>query len=110
MKPQTPAEGILKHNDWGDSKVYQVVCDCGSDDHTHRVWVEAEDVGVSVTIYAEVKSPWWSMNRWRQIWTLLRQGYLQHETVLTMNSQTALNYAETLRQASKDVENFKKNV
>ena len=24
MIPQQPAEGILKHNDWGDSKVYRV--------------------------------------------------------------------------------------
>jgi len=108
MKLQTPAEGILKKNDWGDAKTYHVVCDCGSEDHTHDLWIEAEDVGITVTIYATVKSPWWSMNRFKQIWTLLAKGYLEHQTVLTMNEQTALNYAETLKSAIKDVKDFKK--
>jgi hypothetical protein len=108
MKLQTPAEGILKKNDWGDAKTYHVVCDCGSEDHTHDLWIEAEDVGITVTIYATVKSPWWSMNRFKQIWTLLVKGYLEHQTVLTMNEQSALNYAETLKSAIKDVKDFKK--
>ncbi len=107
MKLQTPAEGILKKNDWGDTKMYHVVCDCGSDDHTQDLWIEAEDIGVTVTIYATVKSPWWSMNRFQQIWKLLTQGYLEQQTVLTMSKQTALNYAETLKVAIKDVEEFR---
>ncbi len=107
MELQTPAEGILKTNDWGDAKVYHVVCDCGADDHTHNLWVEADDIGITVSIYATVKSPWWSMNRWKQIWTLITKGYLEHQTVLTINQQTALNYAETLKTAIKDVEIFR---
>jgi hypothetical protein len=55
-----------------------------------------------------VKTPWWSINRFQQIWTLLTQGYLQHETVLTMSDQQALNYAETLKSAIRDVEEFRK--
>jgi len=108
IKLQTPAEGILKKNDWGDAQLYHVVCDCGSDDHSHDLWVEAEDIGVNVTIYATVKSPWWAINRWKQIWSLLTKGYLEHQTVLTMSSQTALNYAETLKSSIKDVERFRK--
>jgi hypothetical protein len=108
MKLQTPAQGILKSNDWGDSKSYHVICDCGQLDHSHNLWIEAEDTGITVTIYVEVTSPWWSMNRWRQMWTLLTKGHLKQETVLTMNKQTALNYAETLKTAIKDVENFQK--
>ncbi len=107
IRPQKPAEGILKTNDWGDSKSYHVVCDCGSDDHVHNLWVEAEDTGINVTIYTTVKSPWWSMNRFKQIWTLLTKGYLQHETVLTINEQTALNYAETLKSAIADSKTFR---
>jgi hypothetical protein len=107
MKPQIPAEGILKKNDWGDAKMYQVVCDCGQPDHEHSLWVEADDTGISVTIYATVKSPWWSMNRFKQIWSLLSKGYLQHETILTMNEQSAINYSETLKSAVKDVKEFK---
>lgn len=107
MKLQTPAEGILKKNDFGDAKSYHVVCDCGQSDHEHNLWVEADDIGISVTIYATVKSPWWSMNRFKQIWTLITKGYLQHETVLTMNEQSAFNYAETLKSAVNDVKTFK---
>lgn len=107
MKLQTPAEGILKTNDWGDSKVYHVVCDCGQPDHSHNLWVESEDTGISVTIYATVKSPWWSTNRFKQIWNLLTKGYVDYETVLTMNKQTAFNYSETLKLAIEDVEKFR---
>ena len=108
MKLQTPAEGILQRNSWGDSKVYQVVCDCGADDHTHNVWIEAEDTGVTVTIYATVKTQWWKLNRFRQIWKLLTKGYIDFETVLTMNEQVATNYAETLKLAVSEVKQFKK--
>ena len=108
MKAQIPAEGILKTNEWGDAKQYHIICDCNSDDHIHNLWIESEDIGVTVSIYVTVKSPWWSMNRFKQIWTLLIKGYLEHQTVLTMNEQTALNYAETLRLAIQDVKHFKK--
>jgi hypothetical protein len=108
MKPEQPAEGILKTNDWGDAKTYHVVCDCGSADHTHDLWVESDGHDITVTIYATVKSPWWTWNRWQQIWKLMTQGYLQHETVLSINQQTALNYAKTLESAIIDVETFRK--
>lgn len=108
MKPQHPAEGILNSGDWGTARSYRVICGCGQPDHEHTVWVEAEDVGVSVTIYVNVKSPLWSMNRWRQIWTLLTRGYLQHETTILMSEQQALNYSETLKTAISDVKGFKK--
>ena len=55
MKAQQPAEGILKRNDFGDSKWYQVVCGCGQDNHEHNVEVEADDLGVNVNIYVTVK-------------------------------------------------------
>jgi hypothetical protein len=109
MGAQKPAEGILKTSDWGDSKAYDVVCQCSDPNHTHHLWVEAEDTGITVTIYSTVKSPWWSMNRFKQIWTLLTKGYLEHETNLAMNEQTALNYSETLKLAIQDVKTFKKS-
>ena len=107
MEAQAPAEGILKRHDWGDSKVYQIPCDCGDTDHIHNLWVEADECNVNVTIYVDVKTKWWSANRFKQIWTLLTKGYLQQETVLAMSQQQALNYAETLKQAIKDVEKFR---
>lgn len=109
MEVERPAEGILKTNDWGDSKSYHVVCDCGSSDHAHDLWVEADAHDITVTIYATVKSPWWAWNRWQQIWKLITQGYLEHETVLSMSKQTALNYAKTLESAIIDIETFRNN-
>lgn len=108
MNAQPPAEGILKSNDWGDSKVYLVICGCGDSAHDHRLWVEADETGVNATLYVNIKSSFWSMNRWRQIWKLITNGYLEHESTIYMSQQQAINYAETLKQAVKDVKEFRK--
>lgn len=107
MKAQKPAEGILIVNDWGDAKQYDIVCGCGQPDHTHRLWVESSDIGVEVNLYLTVKSPFWSMNRLKQIWTLLTKGYLEHETTICMSEQQAFNYARALTSAVEDVKLFK---
>lgn len=109
MEVEQPAEGILKTHDWGDSKVYRVVCDCGSNEHTHDVWVEADDTGVATTIYTQVKSKFWSLNRWQKIWTLLTRGYVEYEASIVMSQQQTLNYAKTLERAIIDVETFRNN-
>jgi hypothetical protein len=108
MKTQTPADGILLRKDYGDAKVYKIVCECGDCDHSHEVWVEAEDYGVNVTIYTQQKTRWWTLNRWQKMWTLLTKGYVEVEANLIMGQQQALNYAETLKKAIKDVEEFRK--
>ena len=109
MKAQIPAEGILKTNDWGDSKVYKVVCNCGQDNHSHNVWVESDDHEVNITIYTTVKTNFWSKTRWQHIWTLLSKGYIDCETTVSMTEQQALNYAHTLLDAVDDVKKFKKD-
>lgn len=109
LKAQTPAEGVLKRNDWGDSKMYQVTCECSDSNHDHNVWIEADDHRITVSIYTQQKSKWWELNRWQKIWTLLTRGYIEYESSLIMTEQQALNYAEVLKSAIKDVRNFKKN-
>jgi hypothetical protein len=108
MKSEKPAKGILKRNDYGNSMCYQVVCDCGDNKHDHNLWVEADDSNVTVTIYTTAKSKWWRISRWRKIWTLLTQGYIEYEADLIMNKQVALNYADVLKSAIKDCEQFEK--
>jgi hypothetical protein len=136
IKAQTPAEGILKTNDFGDSKWYQVVCGCGQPDHTLTVEVEADECGVNVNTYATVKTDYWSesvkkrydidnpylqeldwalkdiwnglVTRLKLTWTVWSKGYIKAETTITMSEQQALNYAETLKSAIKDVKDFKK--
>lgn len=108
MKAQSPAEGILLRKDYGDAKVYEIVCECGDCNHSHNVWVEAEDFGITVTIYTQQKTKWWESNRWKIIWTLLTRGYVERESTLIMSKQQALNYASVLQLAVKDVEEFRK--
>ena len=107
MTPQPVAEGVLLRKDYGDAKIYNIVCECGDCDHSHNVWVEAEDHGVTVTIYTQQKTKWWQQNRWQTIWTLITKGYVERESVLIMSEQQALNYANVLSAAVIDVKSFR---
>jgi hypothetical protein len=107
MQAEKPAEGILKTSEWGDSKWYHVRCDCGSDDCSHELNVEADDVEVQVHIYAKNHTKWWEKNRWQQIWQILTRGYADMQTTIVLNEQTAINYADALTSAVKDVKVFK---
>lgn len=135
MKVQTPAEGILKRNDFGDSKYYQIVCGCGQPYHDHNVEVEADECGVNVNIYATVKTDYWTetveprydidnevlqevewfvkrlinstIRKLKLTWELWSTGAITTETTIAMSEQQALNYAETLKSAVKDVKEFR---
>ena len=136
MKAETPAEGIMKTGDYGDSKFYKVVCGCGQPDHDVNFEVEADDTGVNVNTYVVAKSDYWGetfMRRfdidstwlqewdwfWKDLvndfvrrvkltWRIWTQGYVRTETTISMTEQQALNYAETLKKAIQDVKDFKK--
>lgn len=108
MKVQIPAEGIMQTNDWGDSKVYRVACNCHDETHNHNVWIEADEHDIIVTVYTTGKTNFWSKTRWYHIWTLLTKGYIDTESSVHLTRQQALNYAETLKSAIDDVESFRK--
>ncbi len=137
MKAQTPAEGILKRSDFGNSMYYQVVCNCGQEYHDHNVEVEASETGVNVHVYVTIKSDYWS-DTWQKrydiennlaqeadwfwkdlvngfirkvkvTWQLWTTGAVTTETTIAMTEQQALNYAEILKTAIKDVKTFKEN-
>lgn len=107
MNAQKPAQGVLLVNEWGTSKMYKAVCECGDDDCSHTIDVETEDTGVTVTIYTNTRTNFWSKTRWYHIWSLLTKGYVGFETVIVMNKQVALNYADVLQLAVKDVEELR---
>jgi hypothetical protein len=107
MKKETPAKGVLKINEWGNSQMYKAVCSCGDDDCSHTIDIEA-DHEVNVTIYTTTRTNFWSKTRWRHIWKLLTKGYTDFETTIILDQQSALNYAETIKSAIKDVETFRK--
>jgi hypothetical protein len=107
MKAEKPAVGILKTGEWGDSKWYHIRCECGSDDCSHELNVEADDIEVQVHIYAKNHTKWWEKNRWQQIWQILTKGYAEMQTTIVLKEQVAINYAETLKSAVADVKQFK---
>jgi hypothetical protein len=109
MKTEKPAEGILKTSEWGNSKWYHIRCECGSDDCSHELNVEADDCDVQVHIYVKNHTKWWEKNRWKQIWQILTRGYADMQTTIVLNEQTAHNYAEALKSAIKDVKQFKED-
>lgn len=107
MKSETPARGILKINDWGKSKMYKAVCECGDDGCSHVIDIEADNE-VNVTIYTRTRTNFWSKTRWSHIWSLLARGRADFETTVVLDKQTALNYADVLKSAVRDVESFEK--
>jgi len=107
MKAEKPATGVLKQGDYGDSMWYYIQCDCMSEDCTHVVEVEADDIHVQVHLYSNHHSKWWNRNRWKQIWQILTQGYAEMQTTIVMNEQTTLNYSQALNSACKDVKKFR---
>jgi hypothetical protein len=137
MTPQTPAEGILVNHDYGDAKHYTVACDCTDPDHEHNIWIEADEMGVTVmTCTKQSTNDWdetikksynidnWFLQRfdwfWKGIWNSLAiklkltygiwvHGYLEYQAALIMSQQSALNYAETLKKAIIDVQEFRAN-
>ena len=136
MKAQTPAEGILKRNDFGDSMYYQVVCSCGQEYHDHNVEIEADShTGVNVHIYTTVKTDYWTesvaprydidnevlqevdwflknlynstIRKLKLTWELWTTGAVTAQTTIAMTEQQGLNYAETLKAAVKQVKEFR---
>lgn len=107
MKTQKPAEGILLHRDYGDARMYTLTCECCGPDCTHTVWIEAENIGVSVITHTTQKTRWWRLNRWQKAWRLITHGYLEYEASIIMTEQQALNYAQALQSAIADVKAFR---
>jgi hypothetical protein len=107
MKAEKPAEGILKQGSFGAAMFYYVACDCTDPDCSHTIEVEADGIEISVHIYTNSHTKWWEKKRWSQIWHILTRGYAEMQTTIVLREQTALNYAETLKSAMKDVKDFK---
>ena len=113
MKPQTPAQGIMLNRNWGTARSYTVACECGEPDHFPQMWIEVGDESdadlqnVTVTFYVETASPWYSLNRWRQIWTMLTRGHVRQESALILSKQAALNLSTVLRNSVAEMQQIK---
>jgi DNA-directed RNA polymerase alpha subunit len=135
MKAETPAIGIMKTGEFGDSKFYKVVCGCGQPDHDVDFEVEASDTGINVNTYVTAKTNYWTettkkrydidspwlqewdwfwkdlvnrlVRRVKLTWEIWTKGYVKTESIIAMSEQQALNYAETIKSAIQDVKDFK---
>ena len=136
MNPQIPAEGILLRRDYGDAKSYRIDCECGDEQHTHHVWIEADDSGVVVKAFVTETTNYWSesvakrydidnetfqqydwvwkdfinglVRRLKLTWSVWIKGRVEYESTLCMSKQQALNYAAVLNKSVSDVEEFRK--
>lgn len=61
LKAETPATGILKTHDFGDSKYYKITCDCGNPDDMVDFSVElaADAWSIELNTTFTPKTAWW---------------------------------------------------
>jgi hypothetical protein len=110
MKAQTPAQGISLDNDWGDAKTFNVECDCTSDDHAVKMWIEVQrdpDVpDVEVSFYVTTWTPVWKgwLQRLQAVYDILFKGVHKQEHHMLLNKQSALNFASAIESTVKELE------
>jgi hypothetical protein len=110
MKAQKPAQGISVEADFSDAKVFNVECDCHSDDHAAKMWIEVQrdkDIpDVEVSFYVTTWTPLWSSwsQRLKAVYDILFKGVHKQEHHMLLNQQSALNFAEAIKQTIKEME------
>ncbi len=129
MTPQKPAEGITLDRDFGDSKFYTVNCSCGSPDDAIEFYVELDSDKMDITVNTMLtqKTDYWTQrfnaparsnkfvelgyNFANALWTRIKltaniwiDGYVEYKSYTIMSKQQALNYANVLKTAIKEVE------
>lgn len=110
IKPQKPAEGISLEKDFGDAKVFNVECDCTSDDHAVKMWIEVQrdrDIpDVEVSFYVTTWTPLWEGfgARLRAVYDILFKGVNKQEHHILLNKQSALNFSYAILNTVKEME------
>lgn len=111
MKPQRPAQGISIDQEWNDAVVYNIECDCGSDDHSIKMWIEVNrdadipDVEVSFYVETHTENTWASWpNRLRAIRDIVFKGTHKQEHHMLLNRQSAVNLAAAITETVKRME------
>jgi hypothetical protein len=136
---ETPAIGILKTHDFGDSMHYTVFCQCQNPDDMIKFDLELEVDAWNIVLntYFTPKSEYWKRlvndtgnfdNSWlwsidsaiRSLinglhhrimvsWDVWTKGYVQYHQSTIMSEQQALNYAATINQSIEDLRTFREN-
>lgn len=110
MKAEVPAQGISVDRVFRDAKVFNVECDCGSDDHAVKMWIEVsgdqEVSDVEVVFYVDTWSPPWNgwKDRLQAVFNILFKGVYKQQHSLVLNKQSALNFATAITKTVKELE------
>lgn len=110
MQAQLPAQGISIENDFGNAKVFNVECDCTSDDHSAKMWIEVqrdrEIPDVEVSFYVTTWTPVWQgwSQRLKAVYEILVKGVHKQEHHMLLNKQAALNFAETIKREVEEMD------
>lgn len=111
MKEQTPAQGISIDKDFGDAKIFNVECDCTSDDHAVKMWIEVQrdqDIpDVEVSFYVTTWTPLWKgwLQRLQAVYDILVKGVHKQEHHMILSKQSALNLAKVIEKTVSDLGN-----
>lgn len=116
LKPQKPAKGISIDNDWGDAKSFNIECDCTSDDHAVKMWIEVQrdndipDVEVSFYVTTWTKEFWknWPA-RLKAVWDILVHGVHKQEHHMLLSEQSATNFAHAILDTVKQMKASQKD-
>ncbi len=110
MTPQKPAQGIMQTGDYVGAKSFQVACDCGSDDHAAKMWIEVQSdkdfPSVEVSFYVTTWTPIWGSwrERLRALYEILFTGVHKQEHHLILDKQSAINFADAIKTTVKELE------
>lgn len=113
IKYQKPAQGIMLQGDYENSKNFKVECECSSEDHSVFMWIEvAEDKDIpeiEVSFYVKTWTPLWGgwRDRLKAVYQILFKGLHRQEHHMILNQQSALNFAETIKQTIKEIQDKK---
>lgn len=107
---QRPAKGIMQTMELDGYKSYKIACECQSDDHAIDTCIEIntdkETNDIECTFLVNTWTPLFAtrFERIKAAFNVLWTGVHKQQHSLLLNKQSALNFAETLKKAIKDLE------
>ena len=105
----TPANKIMQTGQWTGSESYRVACSCSDDKCDITAWIDIvpeEDINqVNLSFYVNTISPWYnkSFNRFKAIWSLITNGYVEQEHVMMLDPSTLQSFIDVLEHAKTKV-------
>lgn len=111
MKAQQPARGIAVIGEYPNAKNYHIECDCGSADHSVKMWIEInkdQDIpDVELSFYVTT----WTENFWENwparlqaVWDILFKGVHKQEHHMLLDKQSAFNLARTIERTVRELD------